>query len=299
MRIARTPLGSSDQSSWLQIQRSRVQYSCLVIRVPATDSEVPGSILLSSGQNSWLQIQRSRAQYSCLVVRIPGYRFRGPRVEIRTLISPCTDTTSPLRDRSEFLYTSVSAFSSRAEGFLPREGIIFDKRRKISPISVLSEEGELAPCDTVFHVISSGIPFIGSLVYSESSALDHAATEAGRLNLEEVNPHLRGGRVENNLGKTTHSSPDRDSNLDLPVLGGLTQHDWRLEKFAPGTMKEACLLKTYMVMNNMDYFLDMFDHDVHLGAIKGHLTFVPCEDSIAEFQQYNKNNIARRNLQLH
>nr|CAD7595215.1 unnamed protein product [Timema genevievae] len=52
----------------------------------------------------------------------------------------------------------------------------------------------------------------------------------GRLNLEEVNPHLRGGRVENHLGKTTPSSPDRDSNLDLPVLGGLTQHDWRVSQ---------------------------------------------------------------------
>nr|CAD7603104.1 unnamed protein product [Timema genevievae] len=35
---------------------------------------------------------------------------------------------------------------------------------------------------------------------------------------QEVNPHLRGGRVENHLGKTTPSSPNRDSNLDLPVL---------------------------------------------------------------------------------
>nr|CAD7589086.1 unnamed protein product [Timema genevievae] len=43
-------------------------------------------------------------------------------------------------------------------------------------------------------------------------------SELGGLNLEEVNPHLRGGRVENHLGKTTPSSPDRDSNLDLPVL---------------------------------------------------------------------------------
>ncbi|CAG2055574.1 unnamed protein product [Timema podura] len=41
----------------------------------------------------------------------------------------------------------------------------------------------------------------------------------------EVNPHLRGGRVENHLGKTTPSSPDRDSNLDLPVLGSRAQHD--------------------------------------------------------------------------
>nr|CAD7570251.1 unnamed protein product [Timema californicum] len=47
------------------------------------------------------------------------------------------------------------------------------------------------------------------------------------VELEEVNPHLRGGRVENHLGKTTPSSPDRDSNLDLPVLGGRAQHDKR------------------------------------------------------------------------
>nr|CAD7456009.1 unnamed protein product [Timema tahoe] len=39
-----------------------------------------------------------------------------------------------------------------------------------------------------------------------------------RLNIEEVNPNLRGGRVENHLGKTTPSSPERDSILDLPIL---------------------------------------------------------------------------------
>nr|CAD7258390.1 unnamed protein product [Timema shepardi] len=37
-----------------------------------------------------------------------------------------------------------------------------------------------------------------------------------RVEIEEVNPDLRGGRVENHLGKTTPSSPDRDSNLVLP-----------------------------------------------------------------------------------
>nr|CAD7406679.1 unnamed protein product [Timema cristinae] len=46
----------------------------------------------------------------------------------------------------------------------------------------------------------------------------------GRLNLEEANPHLCGGRVENHLGKTTPSSPDQDSNLDLSVLSSLAQH---------------------------------------------------------------------------
>nr|CAD7392166.1 unnamed protein product [Timema cristinae] len=47
----------------------------------------------------------------------------------------------------------------------------------------------------------------------------------GKVELEEVNPHLRGGRVENRLRKTTPSSPDRDSNLDLPVLSSQAQHD--------------------------------------------------------------------------
>nr|CAD7405402.1 unnamed protein product [Timema poppensis] len=50
-------------------------------------------------------------------------------------------------------------------------------------------------------------------------------TGIGKVELEEVNPHLHGGGVENHLGKTTPSSPDRDSNLDLPVLSSRAQHD--------------------------------------------------------------------------
>nr|CAD7424596.1 unnamed protein product [Timema monikensis] len=52
----------------------------------------------------------------------------------------------------------------------------------------------------------------------------------GKVELEEVNPHLRGWRVENHLGKTTPSSPDRDSNLDLPVLSIRAQHDKRVSQ---------------------------------------------------------------------
>nr|CAD7258567.1 unnamed protein product [Timema shepardi] len=47
---------------------------------------------------------------------------------------------------------------------------------------------------------------------------------------EEVIPHLRGGREENHLEKTTPSSPDRDSNLDLPVLSSRAQHDKRVSQ---------------------------------------------------------------------
>nr|CAD7259921.1 unnamed protein product [Timema shepardi] len=52
----------------------------------------------------------------------------------------------------------------------------------------------------------------------------------GKVELEEVNPHLRGVRAENHLGKTTPSSPDRDSNLDLPVLSSRAQHDKRVSQ---------------------------------------------------------------------
>nr|CAD7433359.1 unnamed protein product [Timema monikensis] len=45
------------------------------------------------------------------------------------------------------------------------------------------------------------------------------------IEVEEVNPHLCVGRVENYLGKTTPGSPDRDLNLDLPVLSSLAQHE--------------------------------------------------------------------------
>ncbi|CAG2055181.1 unnamed protein product, partial [Timema podura] len=41
----------------------------------------------------------------------------------------------------------------------------------------------------------------------EEVAMADEAKELGGLNLEEVNPHLRGGRVENHLGKTTPVHP--------------------------------------------------------------------------------------------
>nr|CAD7256963.1 unnamed protein product [Timema shepardi] len=52
----------------------------------------------------------------------------------------------------------------------------------------------------------------------------------GKVEIEEVNPHLRGGRVENHLGKITSSSPDRDSNLDLPALSSRAQYDKRVSQ---------------------------------------------------------------------
>nr|CAD7262128.1 unnamed protein product [Timema shepardi] len=73
---------------------------------------------------------------------------------------------------------------------------------------------------------------MASLVLTDSSQLtsDSQHLGTGKVELEEVNPHLRGGRVDNHLGKTTPSSPDRDSNLDLPVLSGRAQHDKRVSQ---------------------------------------------------------------------
>nr|CAD7262049.1 unnamed protein product [Timema shepardi] len=65
----------------------------------------------------------------------------------------------------------------------------------------------------------------------------------GKIELEEVNSHLRGWRVENNLGKSTPSSPDRDSNLDLPVLSSRAKHDKRVSQLRHRV--EASLLITF------------------------------------------------------
>nr|CAD7590006.1 unnamed protein product [Timema genevievae] len=52
------------------------------------------------------------------------------------------------------------------------------------------------------------------------------ASQLGRCDIEEVNPHLRVWRGENYLGPPPSlSSPKRDSNLDLPILCSLAQHE--------------------------------------------------------------------------
>nr|CAD7444767.1 unnamed protein product [Timema bartmani] len=45
--------------------------------------------------------------------------------------------------------------------------------------------------------------------------------ELGRLYLEEVYQNLRGGRVELYFRKMTLSTPDQDSDSDIPIIGGL------------------------------------------------------------------------------
>nr|CAD7265821.1 unnamed protein product [Timema shepardi] len=62
----------------------------------------------------------------------------------------------------------------------------------------------------------------------------------GKVELEEVNPHLRGRRVENHLGTPpSPNSPDRDSNLDLPVLSSRAQHDKRVSQLRHRDLKKT------------------------------------------------------------
>nr|CAD7572984.1 unnamed protein product [Timema californicum] len=66
-----------------------------------------------------------------------------------------------------------------------------------------------------------------SLVTKHTTKEDKRSTymnktlELGRFYVYELYPNLRGELVENNLGETTLTTPDRDLNLDLSVIGGL------------------------------------------------------------------------------
>nr|CAD7261461.1 unnamed protein product [Timema shepardi] len=87
----------------------------------------------------------------------------------------------------------------------------------------------------------------------------YPTTGIGKAKLEEVNPHLRGGRVENHLGKTTLSSPDRDSNLDLPVLISRAQLDWRCVTPEIANLMRILILLCFMAMISslVGFFLDI------------------------------------------
>nr|CAD7573659.1 unnamed protein product [Timema californicum] len=89
------------------------------------------------------------------------------------------------------------------------------------------------------------------------------------VELEEVNPHLRGGRVENHLGKTTPSSPDRDSNLDLPVLSSRAQHDKHVLRIAEGCAATmGTVLPPDVVIRVLNPLIKTGDFPVNQGAIK-------------------------------
>nr|CAD7262911.1 unnamed protein product [Timema shepardi] len=83
----------------------------------------------------------------------------------------------------------------------------------------------------------SGFMFLICIAVGFFGGLNTFAFMVAEDELKEVNPQLRGGRVENHLGKTTLSSPDRGSNLDLPVLSSrAAQHDKRCVQLSVQTL---------------------------------------------------------------
>nr|CAD7196140.1 unnamed protein product [Timema douglasi] len=118
-------------------------------------------------------------------------------------------------------------------------------------LSEEEEEEEEEPPDKLSRVETASGPMAS--VYSRLIASKgNIQTRPNNVELEEVNPHLRGGRVENHLGKTTPSSPDRDSNLDLPVLSSRDQHDKRMfqQHAAEMLYRRKLLSRTFNMLRN-------------------------------------------------
>nr|CAD7399471.1 unnamed protein product [Timema poppensis] len=104
----------------------------------------------------------------------------------------------------------------------------------------------------------------------------------GKVELEEVNPHLRGGRVENHFGKTTLSSPDRDSNLDLPVFSSRAPHDKRLIKGRRWSQEtkvkvKSCLKVVRRLESNLQPAESCFCHSVMFSLLPDLLVGRPTE----------------------
>nr|CAD7407567.1 unnamed protein product [Timema poppensis] len=166
--------------------------------------------------DSDLQLERINVYYNEATEEVNPH-LRGGRVEnhlgtplsvhpteIRTSISPSSavelNTTSALANYATEAVRVEEANTSSRCYFTFQAGTAWMSSRLCVP----SQNGLLDVCLQLHNQ------------YSFSSVT---------VELEEVNPHLREGRVENHLGKTTPSSPERDSNLDLPVLGSRAQHD--------------------------------------------------------------------------
>nr|CAD7404473.1 unnamed protein product [Timema poppensis] len=109
-----------------------------------------------------------------------------------------------------------------ARGCLPRTGSRQEVQAILGTRGSVFEPSHCA-CVSPHHNLRPRLTELPTL--PSPSSQDDLAHRIGKVKLEEVNPHLRGGKVENHLGKTTPSSPDRDSNLDLPVLSSRAQHD--------------------------------------------------------------------------
>nr|CAD7392051.1 unnamed protein product [Timema cristinae] len=173
----------------------------------------------------------------------------------RHLAASCTETLLEFLEQDqenrscaetlqEFLEHNQDSLYQAQPVFQDSRFSIIQSKRNIKPKEMYTSTQEgyvkqfyLAPCDIgVWGETSIQLSSLFTIASYYSFRLYALSTNYSnglgivKFELEEVNPHLRGGRVENHLGKTTPSSPDRDSNLDLPVLSSRAQHDKRVSQ---------------------------------------------------------------------
>nr|CAD7403915.1 unnamed protein product [Timema poppensis] len=86
-----------------------------------------------------------------------------------------------------------------------------------------------------------------------------------------MNPHLRGGRVENNLGKDIPSLHERDLNLDLPVLSSSAGHETStLANYAPEAVHDSSAKVPSGLLNgNVNQYGD-YDQCLEVGTEPDH-----------------------------
>nr|CAD7260380.1 unnamed protein product [Timema shepardi] len=85
-----------------------------------------------------------------------------------------------------------------------------------------SVDWTLLLCTTISLPVEIGLcysvqRFLSQCRLDSATLHNDLSPSIGKVELEEVNPHLRRGRVENHLGKTTPSSPDRDTEIRTSI----------------------------------------------------------------------------------
>nr|CAD7573814.1 unnamed protein product [Timema californicum] len=163
---------------------------------------------------------------------LANWRFSSPRTDVlsSTILEDCAEeenaSSSPENKVSKSTTTNNS-HNHTLSNTTVRRPLNFSSSEangKISPVSNIQKQKQITVLEnyTTEPTVRKGYQ-----PSQYSSTLKSPINGIGKVELEEVSPHLRGRRVENHLGKTAPSSPDRDSNLDLPVLSSRAQHDKR------------------------------------------------------------------------
>nr|CAD7262526.1 unnamed protein product [Timema shepardi] len=129
--------------------------------------------------------------------------------------------------------------------------------------------GLVISCDVVLMCLGVDCASGCEVIQGDVCVADTVLLGIGKVELEEMNPHLRGGRVENHLGKTTPSSPNRDSILGLPVLSSRAQHDKRLKNRTGEAV--VCLQRESLGLNTGKVELEEVKPHLRGGRVENHL----------------------------